>query len=92
MLAEALSWYVESLTAFWSGLARPGLLRLLLVGLVLWWIFGRKGRGWCGCPRCGCWCGRCRCREVDGRRGEPESTAEAGSEGAEAGGSSGESG
>lgn len=65
MLAEALSWYLESLVAFWSGIARGGVLRLLVVGLILWWIFGRKCRCWSACPRCGCWCGHCRCREVD---------------------------
>lgn len=65
MLGEALAWYVESLTAFWSGMAHGGLLRLILVAAILWWLFGRRRRCWGCCPRCGCWCGRCRCREVD---------------------------
>ena len=76
MLAEALSWYWESLTAFWSGMARGGLLRLLVVAMVLWWLFGRKCRCWSSCPRCGCWCGRCRCKEVDGHGRRAGSTGD----------------
>lgn len=72
MLAEVLSWYLDGLTAFWSSMARLGLLRLLVVGLILWWIFGEKCRCWSCCPRCGCWCGRCRCREVDAHEGGAE--------------------
>ena len=94
MLAEVLSWYLESLATFWSGMAQVGLLRLVVVGIILWWIFGRKGRCCGGCPRCGCWCGRCRCRDVGdhGDRGGPEGHERPGGGGTEAGAGEAEAG
>jgi hypothetical protein len=70
MIMEAISWYVESLTAFWVSLAGGGLLRLILISCLIYWIFGRqtrwRGRGRrhccrCRCSHCGCRCGRCPC-------------------------------
>jgi hypothetical protein len=65
MIIEALRWYVESLTAFWVSLSHGGLLRLILICCLIYWIFCRRGRwGWhcgCRCGHCGCRCGRCSC-------------------------------
>ena len=66
MIAEALSWYVESLSAFWVSLAGGGLFKLILILCLIRWICCRRRRcGWhhhgCGChaahrgcPHCGC--------------------------------------
>jgi ABC-type nickel/cobalt efflux system permease component RcnA len=60
-MMEALSWYLESLTAFWASFASGGILKLILI----WWIISRicGRRGGCGGYRrrhYGCRCG-CRC-------------------------------
>ena len=71
MLFELLGAYLNGLASFWSSALNSGLLRLILVGLLIWWIMERgKGRGpkwqwkWgcCCCQgRCGCTCGGCCC-------------------------------
>ena len=62
MISEALSWYVESLSAFWVAMAGGGLLKLILICCFIYWICCR-GRRWrwhhhgcgchSGCPCCG---------------------------------------
>lgn len=66
MIIEALNWYVESLSAFWVGLAGGGLVKLILILCFIYWMCcrrGRCGRHRChgGCSHCGCWCGGCAC-------------------------------
>ena len=70
MVIEAINWYVESLTALWVALASGGLLRLILIGCIIYWVMGgpMRWRGHCHhrrrrwrCPHCGCRCGRCPC-------------------------------
>ena len=65
MIADALTLYFNVVVAFWKGVVSIGSAQLLLIGLVLWWFFGR---GRCGCGECGCWCGRCGCAK--GRSGD----------------------
>jgi len=73
MIMEALSWYVESLTAFWVSFAGGGLFRLILI-LCLISLICRRRMGWrchhhgchcqhhrCRCRHCGCRCGHCPC-------------------------------
>ena len=82
MIAEFVSWYVESVNAFWQSFAGGGGLRWVLICLLIWWIFCRgkrcrrhcHGRRW-RCRACGCICGHCRCEDVgeddeDGEKGE----------------------
>ncbi len=67
MIADALTLYFNVVVAFWQGIVRIGSLQLVLIGLALWWFFGRGrcGRGRCGCGECGCWCGRCKCNKAE---------------------------
>ena len=66
---EALSWYVESLTAFWVSFASGGIFRLILLLWLISMICGRRRRWarWgyhrhcCRCSHCGCRCGHCPC-------------------------------
>ncbi len=47
MFIEALSWYAESLSAFWVSLAGGGLFKLLMIWCFIYWIFCRpRRRGW----------------------------------------------
>ena len=52
MLGDALSWYMTSLADFWGSAIRIGLLQILLIVLLIWWL-RRKGAG-----SCGEWCRR----------------------------------
>jgi hypothetical protein len=61
MITEVLIQYLESLVAFWQGLARGGHLNLIVIALVIWWLACRRGRCCCACRHCGCRCGHCRC-------------------------------
>jgi hypothetical protein len=61
-IADALTLYFNIVVAFWQGMVRIGSTQLLLIGLALWWFFGR---GCCGCGECRCWCGRCRCNKAE---------------------------
>ena len=66
MMMDAISWYVENLTALWVSLAGGGLFRLILIGCILYWVCGgpmrcRCNRHRCRCPHCGCRCGHCPC-------------------------------
>ena len=61
MIIEVFTQYLESVAAFWQGLAGGGHLRLILIGLAIWWFWCRKGRGCCACGHCGCRCGHCKC-------------------------------
>ncbi len=69
MMMEAISWYVESLSAFWVSLASGGLFfKLILIWCLISWICGQRMRWRCHshgcrgrCPHCGCWCGHCPC-------------------------------
>ena len=68
MMTEAISWYVENLTAFWVGLAGSGVFKLILIGCFIYWICGARMRWRCHgrhyhfrCSHCGCWCGHCPC-------------------------------
>ena len=79
MIAEFVSWYVESVNAFWQSFAGGGGLRWVLICLLIWWIFcrGKRCRRHCRwrCRACGCVCGHCRCEDVgeddeDGEEGE----------------------
>lgn len=64
MILDALAQYVASLTAFWVSLASGGLMKLLVIGAIIYWFCFRRrrcGRRWrrhrrtCGCgPGCGC--------------------------------------
>jgi len=69
MMMEAISWYIESLSAFWVGLGGLGLFfKLILIWCLISWICGQRMR-WrchrhgrrCRCPHCGCRCGHCPC-------------------------------
>ena len=70
MIVDAISWYFESLSAFWVVLAGSGLFKLILIWCLISWICGRRG-GWrrhhhghrcrCRCRHCGCRCGHCPC-------------------------------
>lgn len=66
MIMEALSWYVESLSAFWVSLTGGGLFRLILIWLLISLICRRR-MSWrrhrcrCRCSHCGCRCGHCPC-------------------------------
>ena len=64
MIMDALRWYVEGLSAFWVSLAGGGLLKLILICALIYWVFCRRGRCHrhrCGCPHCGCPSGHCSC-------------------------------
>ena len=68
MIIEALSWYVESLSAFWVSLAGGRPMNLILIFLLIYWLCcGRRRkrrhrcRCRCRCTHCGCRCGRCPC-------------------------------
>lgn len=67
MIVEALRWYAESLTAFWVSLSHGGLLRLILICCLIYWIYFRR-KHWgcrCRCSHCGCRCGHCSCGAED---------------------------
>ncbi len=55
MILDILTQYLSSLEAFWSGLGRSGLLRMLVFWAVLYWIFSGRRRGCCR-PRWGRGC------------------------------------
>ena len=67
-MMELVSWYLESVSAFFVILVGGGLFKLILILLLLRCIFGRR-RGWgryghchhCRCSHCGCRCGHCPC-------------------------------
>ena len=68
MMMEVISWYVESLSAFWVGLAGSGLFKLFLIWCLISWICRRRMRWGCHghryryrCSHCGCRCGHCPC-------------------------------
>jgi hypothetical protein len=76
MVMEAFNWYVETLTAYWGALAGGGLLRLILIGCIIYWVCNgpmrwrchchhrrhrRRHRCRCRCQHCGCRCGHCPC-------------------------------
>jgi len=42
MIVEALSWYVESISAFWVSLASGGLVKLILIWCFIYWICCRR--------------------------------------------------
>lgn len=44
MLMDGISWYVETLTAFWVSLASGGLFKLIFILLLVRWIFGGRRR------------------------------------------------
>ena len=56
-MIEIITWYVESLTAFWRGPMGGGLLRVVILGAFIWWLCHRRR---CCC----CCCGRCRCDDA----------------------------
>ena len=65
-MMEFLSWYLESVSAFWISLAGGGLFKVILIGCLIYWICGRRMRWRCHrhgyrCPHCGCQCGHCPC-------------------------------
>ncbi len=66
IMMDFISWYLESVSAFWVSLASGGLFKLILIACLIYWIFGRRARWrWrCHghrCSHCGWWCGRCPC-------------------------------
>jgi hypothetical protein len=75
MIFEALSWYVESITAFWVSMAGGGLFKLLMIWCFIYWICCRRRRcgkrwrrrwrwrhyGWPGPCSCHSGCGHCGC-------------------------------
>ena len=70
MIMEALRWYVEGLAAFWVSLAGGGLLKLIMIGCLIYWICCRRKRwgchrGRCRCSHHRCRCGGCGCDDVD---------------------------
>jgi hypothetical protein len=71
MLGELISMYVNGFTAFWRGMFGGGMVQLVALAFVLWWLFCRRGNRCC-CPHCGCWCGRCQCDEVRMEHAEAE--------------------
>ena len=88
MIVEALSWYVESISAFWVSLASGGLVKLILICCFIYWICCRRrglrwrcyshcctGHGGHG-ANCECRCGGCACG-VEEAGAEPEDAAEA---------------
>jgi len=84
MITEALSWYVESLSAFWASFAGGGLPRLILMGCLIYWIFCKRGRGCghrrrrgcrCRCSHCGCRCGSCPCGDDEAEDVDDEAAA-----------------
>ncbi len=89
MIMEALRWYVESLSAFWVSLAGGGLVKLILIGCLIYWICCRRGQWGCHgchgkCSHCGCRCGHCPCGA--GEKGSPDGDEGGNDEGAEGGG------
>jgi len=47
MLIDALSWYAQSLSAFWVSLAGGGLFKLIMIWCFIYWIFCRpRRRAW----------------------------------------------
>ena len=66
IMMDFISWYLESVSAFWVSLATGGLFKLILIACLIYWIFGRRARWrWrCHghrCSHCGCCCGHCPC-------------------------------
>ena len=79
-MMELVSWYLESVSAFFVILIGSGLFKLILILLLLRCIFGRR-RGWgrhgrCHhfrCSHCGCRCGHCPCGAgKDGEDGDDD--------------------
>ena len=84
MIMEALRWYVEGISAFWVSLASGGIVKLIMICCLIYWICCRRKRwgchgGRCRCSGCGCRCGNCRCDDAgdaaEGDEGEVEATA-----------------
>ena len=71
MLGELITMYVNGFTAFWGVIFGGGMLRLILIAVLLWRLFCRRGNRCC-CEYCGCWCGRCQCAEVRIEHAEAE--------------------
>ena len=87
MMMEVISRYVESLSAFWVGLAGGGLFKLILICCLISWICGgrirwRCHRHWGRCRHCGCRCGYCPCGA--GEDGDDEDRHDKGEETEEA--------
>jgi len=68
MMMDVISWYVESISAFWVSLAGGGLFKLILICCLISWICGGRIRWRCHrngcryrCRHCGCRCGHCPC-------------------------------
>ncbi len=72
MMMELISWYVESLSAFWVSLAGGGLFKLILIGCIIYWICCGPTRWRCRCPHCGCRCGHCPCGAGEDRDDKDE--------------------
>ncbi len=65
-MMDLISWYLESVSAFFVSLASGGFFRLILIACLLYWIFGGRRRWRCRggrCSGCGCWCGTCLCED-----------------------------
>ncbi len=87
MMMDVISRYVESLSAFWVGLAGGGLFKLILICCLIYWICGGRIRWrchghWGRCRHCGCRCGHCPCGAGedggdDDRHNKDEETREA---------------
>lgn len=69
MLIDALSWYAQSISAFWVSLAGGGLVKMLMIWCFIYWIFcrpRRRGFRWRwrhhhGHRCCGWYGGHCGC-------------------------------
>ena len=83
MIVDFLSWYAESVSAFWESFARGGGMRWVLFSLLIWWLMCRRHRcrrHRCGhhhhCHACGCRCGRCPCGEVGPDKDDGEASTD----------------
>jgi hypothetical protein len=61
MIGQFVSWYLETVSAFWESFSHGGGLRWLLLALLIWWLMGGRCRGrrrrryrWRCCCHCGC--------------------------------------
>ena len=77
MLIDALSWYAQSISAFWVSLTRGGLVKMLMMWCFIYWIVCRpRRRGfrwrWRHHHRhhcCGSYGGHCGCHTGHGEHG-----------------------
>lgn len=80
MIMQAVSWYFETVSAFWVSLAGSGLFKLILIWCLISWFCGHRRMRWrchghscrCRCTQCGCRCGHCPCGGGDGKDEEVE--------------------